>query len=120
MGIDLRIHIRLKDGAKIPAWTFDDPDSPYDRWEAVDDEFPCGATHVYDSIYRLFDVDYHRGEWPMISAMLLALLENPNVERIWYDGDSGCAYHDKELTTDRFLNISRAFIELHNPPAGSP
>ena len=114
MGIDLRIHITLKDGAEVPAFTLSDDDDPgyYDKWVKCESgDSPIGATHVYDSLHRLYHDEYSRGDWPMISAMLLRLFGDENVTKIWYDGDCGDPCDDREMTLDRLLSTMRYFVE---------
>ena len=115
MGIDLRIHIALKDGAGLPAFTLcDDGDhdlNNFDKWVACEkDNAPSGATHVYDSLHRLYSRNYSRGDWPMISAMILRLFEDENITGIWYDGDTGDPCEDAPMDVERFLEITRHFI----------
>ena len=115
MGIDLRIHITLKDGAAVPGFTLRDEGevdiNNFDKWvECKKDNAPNGATHVYDSLARLYSRNYSRGDWPMISAMLLRLFEDENVTEIWYDGDAGDPCEDGVMHAERFLEITRHFI----------
>lgn len=99
MGIDIEIAVKCKPGYNPPSPSFavegemSDTGNPY-----VD-----ASTHSLSSLTRYYGEHYERGPWPHIAAYLLELMSDPNVERVWYDGDSGDCL--EEMTFERWCKM---------------
>ena len=81
MGIDVEIVMRVK-----PGHTPHDP-AHIDGTVSESDYIP-GYTHELSSCTRYYGPGYERGPWPQISAYLLELLADPNIEAVGYGSDS--------------------------------
>jgi hypothetical protein len=85
MGIDTRIYCKTNDGNE-PALCDSLPNGAYII--AAGEWGPDGATHEINQGWRYYAPGYERGPWPLIAAALLALHAAPNVETVWYFGDT--------------------------------
>jgi hypothetical protein len=86
---------------------------------------PKGATHKVDSGgHRYYDIGYERGQWPPICAALMALIASPDVQHVWYCGDSDDAPRVWSTPTpcdaERVLRISAHYMRVANRPFFQP
>lgn len=65
-----------------------------------------GATHEIDMGARYYGPGYERGPWPALAAALMELMQDPQIERVWYGGDDFI----EEMTPDRLCEITRHYI----------
>lgn len=79
---------------------------------------PEGATHRLLTYMRYYGVAYERGPWINICAVLMDLMQEPNVKRVWYFGD--CSDGGAPLTIDDVLEISRHFMTHGERPYRDP
>lgn len=67
------------------------------------------ATHDVDTFSRYYGPGYERGDWGEICRVLMLLLACPDIERVWYSGDTGS--HSSPCTVETVLEISRHFMK---------
>jgi hypothetical protein len=75
---------------------------------------PVGATHKIDQGCCYYSTHYERGPWPAIAAILMALHAAPNVEAVWYFGDSD--YKETQITKEQVCEISMHYMKVGNRP----
>jgi len=112
MGIDACIYfkVRSKDDEAMPYLTV--PDATI--FETKPDYCPDDADFWVDNGRRYYSPDYARGPWPMIAATLMTLLAHPNVETVWYFGDTDGYGHP--ITADIVLEYSAFYMQNGNRP----
>jgi hypothetical protein len=116
MGIDVEVYVEttpeFADAGGL--------DYPHFGFEGVEEARfgPDGATHRLLSGMRYYGPHYERGPWPQICAALMDLMQEPEVKRVWYFGDSweGGA----PLTIDEVLEISRHYMTHGERPYRDP
>lgn len=131
MGLDIEIYYRSKEDepiteyiaiegefSKVGPYEYAKEAEPEDRpFGCYDVEMsemtPKGATHGLSSMTRFYDVHYARGPWPFISATLLSLLANPEVEQVWYGSD---ASPPQPFTLDCLEKINKFYYENETRP----
>lgn len=108
MGIDAHIYVKVRDGVREPRLEHPLPAGfdfiPNPGWGQD------GATHEVDTIVRFYGPYYARGPWPMISAVLMLLLNSPDIETVWYYGDSGGAESEDPWTAEKQAEYTAYFI----------
>jgi len=84
MGLDAAICFKTRNGQD--AVLFDSLDYSVIK---ADQGYRFGiiATHEVNITGRYYAPNYMRGNWPDISAVLMALLACPDIETVWYYGD---------------------------------
>lgn len=100
MGVDAVIFVRTTDG-QPPALDFGTlsggatlqgvkpRDNDSELWaDYIEDRCGVRPTHKVENSWRYYGPGYERGPWPEIAATLLYLMAAPNVDGVWYDGDS--------------------------------
>lgn len=106
MGIDATICWKAK-----PAWT----QNEYGCIKNLGTAVPCseynlevcpGATHELDTGARYYGEGYERGPWPKIAAVLMELMQDPDIEGVWYGGDDW----PKLMTPDELIGTTRHYI----------
>lgn len=108
MGIDACIYVKLRDGVTGPRLEQELPQGfglkPSSEW--------CmeGATHEVDNSVRFYGPDYARGPWPTLSAALMLLLNSPDVETVWYCGDSGGEETEEPWTLEKLAEYTAYFV----------
>jgi len=111
MGIDASIYLKTRDG--------NEPTLPNQlpggcRMLPVADWAPEGATHAIDQWWRYYGRGYERGPWPTIAAVLMTLHASPDVETVWYFGDSNDG--DDPFTPERVQELCAHYMrEGHRP-----
>ena len=111
MGIDTCIYVKTRDGNEpdvcdlLPNGCRVVPAS-----ECAAD----GATHEIDQNWRYYGPGYERGPWPSICAVLMALHASPNVETVWYFGDSTIG--DDPFTPQRVHEFSAHYMREGDRP----
>ena len=76
------------------------------------------ATHGVGNFWRYYGKSYERGPWPWISAVLMMLLNSPDVEKVWYGND--CTDYPNEFTVDDLVEHTRHFVEFGERPYRGP
>lgn len=110
MGIDTCIYVKTKDGEE-PEVRFSLP--LHCTCVAATGREPESATHEIITPWRYWAYDYDRGPWPHIAAVLMLLFAAPNVETVWYFGDSFDTV--EPFTKDDVLEFSRLYMEGQQP-----
>jgi hypothetical protein len=84
MGIDAMVLVTIRKDAEDVEPTF----RPIGyHW---DGSLATKATHVYDEMCgRYWSPRYNRGCWPYIVRVLLDLMTDERVEKVWYGPDDG-------------------------------
>ena len=104
MGQCAMIYIKEK-GKKpleVDEWTYD---------------FPNGATkEIYIDCARYYSENYPRGPWPKICNTLMTLMQDPDIEAVWYYSDSQDGSKVPELWINDILRISRFYMLNGNRP----
>ena len=114
MGLDVQIYIKVADG--VTDWIRNDTNiegefTPLDRSYYEDDEMTF-VTHELSSMTRYYSPSYARGPWPQISALLLILLMDERVEKVWYTHDGTEHVHPKyPFTLDELAEINKYYVE---------
>lgn len=106
MGIDACIFVKTTDGEE--PGLCDQLPNGFSVLNAETLSAPEGATHEINQSCRYYSKDYERGPWPIIAAALMTLKAAPNVESVWYFGDSrdGSA----PITNDEINEISAHYM----------
>tara|TARA_R110002126_G_scaffold13516_4_gene58519 strand:+ start:445 stop:807 length:363 start_codon:yes stop_codon:yes gene_type:complete len=69
------------------------------------------ATHrINFDICRYYSVQYPRGPFPMISSVLLELVNHPDVEKLWYGGDDFV----KQIAPEDILKMTKFWLLSRN------
>lgn len=108
MGVDCRIYVRTKDGER--------PDLQDGLFKGVyvrtNERGPKLATHRVDVPWRYHSGNYPNGPWPKIACVLMTLMDDPNVDTVWYtpdvyEDDEGMQFSRMELLehTAEFLGV---------------
>ncbi len=111
MGIDVEIFVEAYgQPPDVPDWI--------GTWEpAVDGKCPPGATHHLASMQPYFGREDLRGPWPELSAVLMRLMGEARVHRIWYGPDTDIGPTKADPTTwtpftlDDFVALTQHFLE---------
>lgn len=110
MRIDAVILVKLKVDGELPNLRCGSfiPISDYVQ------EMAPGATHELSNPWRLYGEHYERGPWPQIAAVLMELLADPNIETVWYGGDSYPSY--SQFTKDDLFQTTEYYLKnTHRP-----
>lgn len=111
MGIDIEVYFKAEKGS-----SWDNVKTRLGKTKANDDEDFTEPTHNISSLVRLYDFGYERGHWPEIAEVLMELLADPNISKVWYGGDGGYPEDIKEMTEERFFKITKHYlINMHEP-----
>jgi hypothetical protein len=122
MGIDACIYVKMRDGVTEPRLEQPLPDGfklkPKPEWGME------GSTHEVDNFARFYGPGYARGPWPTLSAALMLLLNSPDIETVWYCGDSGGEETEEPWTAEKQAEYTAYFIahgcrEYHGPWPGA-
>ena len=109
MGIDVEVFFKTKG---LCSW--DNAKTILGDVKLNDDREFREPSHHISSLVRLYDVDYARGPWPSICSILMELLADTEVEKVWYGGDCIEAKHLPEMTGDRLLELTKFYLENEN------
>jgi hypothetical protein len=104
MGLDAQIHCKADPDAEIFIST--NEITAEDHYHST--RLPDGATHEICYSGRFYEEGYHSGDWPAICAILMELLANPKVSKVWYGHDCGGPV---EITADDVLRISAHYMK---------
>lgn len=108
MGIDACIYFKAKQGFSENSnrWALPNGYSiiPASRF-AVD-----SATHEVDNLGRFYSPNYPRGRWPELSSVLMILLQNKDIEKVWYCGDTFDEWRDNPFTLKRLIEYTEYFV----------
>lgn len=74
----------------------------------------AGATHEACVPWRYYGPHYARGHWPSIAAVLMELLQHPNISKVWYGGDSTSCL--PEIAAARILELSEYYMQHGSRP----
>lgn len=107
MGLDACIYVKTRDRAE-PKLRHKLPDGA--TIVGADEWAPEGSTHEVVQLWRYYGPGCERGPWPLIAAVLLALMASENVETVWYFGDS--LGGDDPFTQERLEQYNRHYITL--------
>lgn len=113
MGIDAVIYFKVREGEtleSIAEWRM----PQHCRVIPASDWAIEGATHEVDVPYRYYGEGYERGPWPLICSVLLEVMAAPEVEIVWYSGDSGSEMTDQPFTKSRLMEIVEHYLEHGN------
>lgn len=108
MGQDAMIYVRTKSGNPPEGLAM------FHSCFSRQDHMVAEATHEVDVPYRFYGVGYERGPWPLIAGVLLDLLANPDVEKIWYCSDSGNNATERLIGLDDVVELSRHWCAVGN------
>ena len=114
MGVDACIYFRQHGDATRARQWYGWPPACVSQDIKCPDWAPSGATHEVSGLGRVYREGYERGTWPNLSSVLLCLLSDPSVERVWYGGDSDGSMD--EMTPERFLELTAYFLVNGNRP----
>lgn len=115
MGIDIELFFKTENKEY-----WDDRKTYLGKVAINDNEDLPEATHHISSITRLYDFNYERGPWPQIASVIMELLADPTVEKIWYGGDSFGASNLQEMTGFRFKAITEHYLQVRHEPYLKP
>lgn len=108
MGIDACIYVKMRDGVTEPRLEQPLPKGfelkPNPGWGLE------GATHEVHNYARFYGPGYARGPWPDLSAALMLLLNSPDIETVWYGGDSGGEETEEPWTAEKQAEYTAYFI----------
>ncbi len=111
MGIDAYIFFKLRDGAEVPNIPLPQGVDIVAADPYVSDDLD--ATHEVDIAYRYWSPDYPRGPWPALAMILMSLLTDPDVEKVWYLNDSvGWDATSRPFTSLELLVFTAAYLAL--------
>jgi hypothetical protein len=122
MGVDALIYIHTTDG-QDPSIEFGLPPGVESVRRCDNDDFladaigeHCGVrpTHEVRTGWRHYGPGYERGPWPDIAAVLMRLMQAPNVDIVWYDGDSG--WELARMDASRLLEITTHWLANGTQP----
>ncbi len=109
MGIDAYIFFKLRDGAEVPKICL----PPGVDIVVADIGREIDATHEVDIAYRYWSPDYPRGPWPALAMILMSLLTDTDVEKVWYLNDSvGWDATSRPFTPLELLAFTAAYLTL--------
>ncbi len=111
MGIDAYIFFKLRGGAEVPKICLPQGVDIV----AADMDISCefGATHEVDIAYRYWSPDCPRGPWPALAMILMALLTDTDVEKVWYLNDAvGWDATSRPFTPLELLAFTAAYLAL--------
>jgi hypothetical protein len=108
MGIDACIYVKMRDGVTEPRLEQPLPDGF--KMKPNPELGMEGATHEVDNYARFYGPGYARGPWPTLSAALMLLLNSPDIETVWYCGDSGGEKTEEPWTTEKQAEYTAYFI----------
>ena len=113
MGVDPRIYVKTSDG-DVPRTELPLRFLCFERKPYEDDELlPSGATHAaYQANAWRYCEGYTR-HWPEVAESLMLLLTAPNVEQVWYFGDSADIGDDPDhvCTLDRVREYTQVYMD---------
>lgn len=109
MGINACIYVKLRDGVTEPRLEQDLPQGF--RLEPNPECGIEGATHEVENGERFYGPGYARGPWPTLSAVLMLLLNSPDVETVWYCGDSGGEETEEAWTVGKQAEYTAYFVQ---------
>jgi hypothetical protein len=114
MGLDVEIFVKLKDASR-PLHQLDADFALPEGYKFRIGTMYNGATHRIYTLDRYYGKTYERGPWPTICGVLMKLIQDPNVEKVWYMSD--CSIPDdldltNEAPTDiaEVLDISKHYM----------
>lgn len=111
MGVNIELYFKA-----LPNSRWDKAKTTLGDVQPNDDEEFTEPTHYISSLTRLYDFYYERGPWPEIAAIIMELLADPKVTKVWYDGDSGLPEDTSEMTEQRFFEITKHYLKnMHEP-----
>lgn len=113
MGIDAVIFFKSKKEKPLLDWDLPE-DVKIESAENSDLYKAKEATHQLDVPWRYYGPHYERGPWPYMVAALMILISSPDIEKVWYGGDSSDEL--KEVTPQYLNEISLHFMTHGNRP----
>lgn len=106
MGIDACIYVKTSDGQEPELCD----GFPYGAsLKAAGINAPAGATYEVDQSWLYYGKGCERGPWPRIAAVLMTLHASPNVETVWYFGDS--SEGDEPFTPERVNEMNAYYMQ---------
>lgn len=113
MGLDAIIYVKSKEedidlewscGSNYsinaaPAWAKED-------YEECTHEIDCGCS-------RYYGIEYERGPWPIFAGIIMQLLQEPSIEKVWYGHDCG---YVSEITAEDVLEITAHYMKVGHRP----
>ena len=111
MGIDVEIYFKAEKGS---GW--DNAKTVLGTVKINDDTEFTEPTHNISSMVRLYSQNYARGPWPQISSVLMELLADPEVSKIWYGGDCDDPENIPEFTREKLFELSDFYLDNMDSP----
>jgi hypothetical protein len=115
MGVDACIYIK----SKTDAPRLEEP-LPEGFTIQTDGLGPPTSTHEVYTLSRYYGPGYERGPWPTLCAVLMTLMNSPDIESVWYFGDYSCEDDQTPITCDDLFEITRHFIANGERPYRGP
>lgn len=119
MGLDAAIWFQFDNVNSLPALLIGRIIPGVEIELANKGDSPVGATHevrIIDWNDRYYSPDYARGNWPILCAILLALLSSREVFRVWYGNDCEYVENIKHFTTLDLLKMCDFYARNGNRP----
>lgn len=74
------------------------------------------ATHEINTGHRYYGTHYERGPWPILAGILMELIQNPDIEKVWYGGDEFA----EEMTREKLLALTLHYMNNGHRPYQQP